>query len=245
MRLACEGMTKLSMDFILNAIAKAFGLIITLDPELLGIVFLSIKVSGLAVILSTITGLFIALSLSIKEFPGKPFIVTANNTLMGLPPVVAGLFLYLMLSRSGPLGFMKLLYTPSAMVIAQAILATPIIAGLSYAAVASADASVKFTAITLGATPFQAALKTMKQVRYSILASVLAGFGRVIAEVGAVLIVGGNISGYTRVMTTTIALEADKGDFELAVALGIVLMLIAFTLNGSLIYFQRKNINHL
>jgi tungstate transport system permease protein len=233
------------MDFILNAIAKAFGLIITLDPELLGIVFLSIKVSGLAVILSTITGLFIALSLSIKEFPGKPFIVTANNTLMGLPPVVAGLFLYLMLSRSGPLGFMKLLYTPSAMVIAQAILATPIIAGLSYAAVASADASVKFTAITLGATPFQAALKTMKQVRYSILASVLAGFGRVIAEVGAVLIVGGNISGYTRVMTTTIALEADKGDFELAVALGIVLMLIAFTLNGSLIYFQRKNINHL
>ena len=228
------------MDFILNSIAKAFGLIVKLDPELLGIVFLSFKVSGLAVIISTVTGLFIALGLSIKEFPGKHFIITANNTLMGLPPVVAGLFLYLMLSRSGPLGFMKLLYTPAAMVTAQSILATPIIAGLSYAAVASADASVKFTAITLGATPFQAALKTMKQVRYAILASVLAGFGRIIAEVGAVLIVGGNIAGYTRVMTTTIALEADKGDFELAVALGMVLLLIAFALNGALIYFQRK-----
>ena len=159
---------------------------------------------------------------------------------MGLPPVVAGLFLYLMLSRSGPLGFMKLLYTPSAMILVQAILATPIIAGLSYGAVASADASVKYTAVTLGATPFQAALKTMKQVRYAILASVLAGFGRIIAEVGAVLIVGGNIAGYTRVMTTAIALEADKGDFELAVALGMVLLLISFALNGLLFYFQRK-----
>jgi len=228
------------MDFILNSVSKAFELIITLDPELLGIVFLSFKVSGSAIIISAVTGLLIALGLSMKEFPGKHFIVTANNTLMGLPPVVAGLFLYLMLSRSGPLGSMKLLYTPSAMVIAQAILATPIIAGLSYAAVASADASVKFTAITLGATPFQAAIKTMKQVRYSILASVLAGFGRIIAEVGAVLIVGGNIAGFTRVMTTTIALEADKGDFELAVALGMILLMISFTLNGSLIYLQRK-----
>lgn len=228
------------MDFILNSIVKAFKLIISLDPELSGIVFLSFKVSGLAVIISTLIGLLIALSLSVKEFPGKHLIVTANNTLMGLPPVVAGLFLYLMLSRSGPLGFMKLLYTPSAMVIAQAILATPIIAGLSYAAVASADVSVKFTAITLGATPFQAALKTMKQVRYAILASVLAGFGRIIAEVGAVLMVGGNIAGYTRVMTTTIALEADKGDFELAVALGMILLMISFVLNGLLFYFQKK-----
>ena len=228
------------MDFILNSIVKAFELIVTLNHELIEIVFLSFRVSGLAVIISTAIGLFIALGLSIKEFPGKSFVVTANNTLMGLPPVVAGLFLYLMLSRSGPLGFMKLLYTPSAMILVQAILATPIIAGLSYAAVASADASVKYTAVTLGATPFQAALKTMKQVRYAILASVLAGFGRIIAEVGAVLIVGGNIAGYTRVMTTTIALEADKGDFELAVALGMVLLLIAFALNGLLFYFQRK-----
>jgi len=228
------------MDFIFSAFAKALNLIISLDQKLVEIVFLSFRVSGLAVIISTAIGLFIALGLSIKEFPGKSFIVTANNTLMGLPPVVAGLFLYLMLSRSGPFGFMKLLYTPAAMIAAQSVLATPIIAGLSYAAVASADPSIKYTAITLGATPFQAAIKTMKQVRYSVLASVLAGFGRIIAEVGAVLIVGGNIAGYTRVMTTTIALEADKGDFELAVALGMVLLLIAFTLNGFLFYFQRK-----
>jgi len=228
------------MEFIFSALAKALNLIVSLDQKLVEIIFLSFRVSGLAVIISSAIGLLIALGLSIKEFPGKHFIITANNTLMGLPPVVAGLFLYLMLSRSGPLGFMKLLYTPAAMIAAQSILATPIIAGLSYAALASADSSIKFTAVTLGATPFQAAIKTMKQVRYAILASVLAGFGRIIAEVGAVLIVGGNIAGYTRVMTTAIALEADKGDFELAVALGMVLLLISFALNVSLFYFQRK-----
>ena len=228
------------MDFILSAFAKALNLIISLDQKLVEIVFLSFRVSGLAVAISAFLGLAIALFLSIRDFTGKNIIVTVNNTLMGLPPVVAGLLLYLMLSRSGPFGFMKLLYTPAAMIAAQSVLATPIIAGLSYAAVASADPSIKYTAITLGATPFQAAIKTMKQVRYSVLASVLAGFGRIIAEVGAVLIVGGNIAGYTRVMTTTIALEADKGDFELAVALGMVLLLIAFTLNGFLFYFQRK-----
>jgi len=233
------------MDFILSSFAKALNLIVSLDQELVEIVFLSFRVSGLAVAISAFLGLAIALSLSIRDFTGKNIIVTVNNTLMGLPPVVAGLFLYLMLSRSGPLGFMKLLYTPAAMIAAQSILATPIIAGLSYAAVASADSSIKFTAITLGATPFQAAIKTMKQVRYSILASVLAGFGRIVAEVGAVLIVGGNIAGYTRVMTTAIALEADKGDFELAVALGMVLLLISFALNGLLFYFQRKKINQL
>jgi len=228
------------MEFIFSAFAKALNLIVSLDQKLVEIVFLSFRVSGLAVAISAFLGLAIALFLNIRDFTGKNIIVTVNNTLMGLPPVVAGLFLYLMLSRSGPLGFMKLLYTPAAMIAAQSILATPIIAGLSYAAVASADPSIKFTAITLGATPFQAAIKTMKQVRYSILASVLAGFGRIVAEVGAVLIVGGNIAGYTRVMTTAIALEADKGDFELAVALGMVLLLIAFTLNWLLFYFQRK-----
>ncbi|RJQ44099.1 MAG: ABC transporter permease subunit [Nitrospiraceae bacterium] len=228
------------MDFLLNSLSKAFHLIIALDPELLGIVMLSFKVSGLAIIISAAAGLFITLALDLRDFTGKKVIVTMINTFMGLPPVVAGLTLYLILSRSGPLGFLNLLYTPSAMVIVQAILATPIIAGLSYAAVVSADPSLRFTAYTLGATPFQATVKIMKNVRYSVLASVLAGLGRILAEVGAVLIVGGNIAGYTRVMTTAIALEADKGDFELAVALGIILLLIAFALNGLLFYFQRK-----
>ncbi|MEW6600055.1 MAG: ABC transporter permease [Nitrospirota bacterium] len=229
------------MDFIFNSITKAFKLIVTLDPELLGIVLLSVKVSGLAIFISALLGVTLALSLSLRDFTGRNFIVTIINTLMGLPPVVAGLFLYLLLSRSGPLGFLKLLYTPSAMVVVQIILSVPIVTGLSYAAAMSADPSIKFSAYTLGATPFQAALKTMKQVRYAVLASVLAGFGRIVAEVGAVLIVGGNIAGYTRVMTTAIALEADKGDFELAVALGIILLMISFMLNGMLFYFQRKN----
>lgn len=229
------------MDFILNSVAKAFHLIITLDPELSAIVLLSFKVSGLAVVISAMLGITAALWLSIRDFPGRSLIVTLINTLMGLPPVVAGLFLYLVLSRSGPLGALKLLYTPSAMVVVQMILAVPIVVGLSYAAAISADPAIRFTAITLGATPLQAAVKTMKQVRYAVLASVLAGFGRIVAEVGAVLIVGGNIAGYTRVMTTAIALEADKGDFELAVALGIILLLISFVLNGLLFYFQRKD----
>lgn len=228
------------MDFILNSISKAFGLIISLDPELLGIVLLSFKVSGIAVIISTAAGLFVTLVLDLRDFTGKKVIITMINTFMGLPPVVAGLTLYLILSRSGPLGFLHLLYTPPAMVMVQVILATPIIAGLSYAAVVSADPSLKFTAYTLGATRFQATVKIMRNARYAILASALAGLGRIMAEVGAVLIVGGNIAGYTRVMTTAIALEADKGDFELAVALGMILLLISFLLNGLLFYFQRR-----
>jgi len=228
------------MDFIFNSITKAFQLIFSFDPELVGIVLLSFKVSGLAIVISSTAALVIALMLDLKNFPGKNIIVTMINTLMGLPPVVAGLILYLIFSRSGPLGFMSLLYTPSAMVIAQTVLATPIIAGLSYAAVVSADPGLRFTALTLGATPFQSTLKVMKNVRYAILASVLAGLGRVMAEVGAVLLVGGNIAGYTRVMTTAIALEADKGDFELAIALGIILLLISFMLNIALFHFQKK-----
>lgn len=228
------------MDFLLNSITKALELIISFDPELKGIVLLSLKVSGLAIIIATAIGLIITLILDLGDFWGKNMVVILINTLMGLPPVVAGLVLYLIFSRSGPFGFLNLLYTPAAMVIAQVILAAPIITGFSYAAIVSAGPSLRFTAFTLGATPFQASLKVIRNARYSILASVLAGLGRVMAEVGAVLIVGGNIAGYTRVMTTAIALEADKGDFELAVALGIILLTISFTINGTLFWLQKK-----
>ena len=229
------------MDFLINSIIKALKLITSLDPELTGIVILSLKVSGLAIIIATAIGLIITVLLDLRDFTGKNVAVTLINTFMGLPPVVAGLVIYLVLSRSGPFGVLHLLYTPAAMVIVQVILAVPIVAGLSYAAVVTADPSVRFTAITLGATPFQASLKIIRNARYAILASVLAGLGRVMAEVGAVLIVGGNIAGYTRVMTTAIALEADKGDFELAVALGIVLLAISFTVNGALFWLQKKD----
>lgn len=228
------------MSFFLNSILKAFKLIFTFNPKLLEIITLSIMVSGLAIIISSIIGLYMAILLVQRDFYGKQAIINAINTFMGLPPVVVGLFLYMLLSRSGPLGFLNILYTPTAMIIAQVILATPIIAGLSYASIVSADPTLRFTALTLGATHFQATLRVIRDVRYGILASVMAGLGRVMAEVGAVLIVGGNIAGYTRVMTTTIALEADRGDFELAITLGIILLLITFLVNGTLFILQKR-----
>ena len=144
-----------------------------------------------------------------------------------------------MLSRSGPLGFIGLLYTPAAMVVAQSILAFPIVASLSQAAIAGVDPIIRQAAVTLGATPFQESLAVVREARYAIVAGILAGLGRVMAEVGAIIIVGGNIAGYTRVMTTTIALETDKGNFELAIALGIILLAISFSITVALRFFQR------
>ena len=168
--------------------------------------------------------------------------ISLLNTLMGLPPVVVGLFVYLLLSRSGPLGFMGLLYTPSAMVIAQTILALPIVASLSNSAIVSVDPIVKQASVTLGATPSQVTMTIIKEARYGIMSGVIAALGRVMAEVGAILIVGGNIAGYTRVMTTTIALETDKGNFELALALGIILLFISLAINLLLHLIQKKGI---
>jgi len=169
-------------------------------------------------------------------------IVSILNTFMGLPPVVVGLFLYLILSRSGPLGFMGLLYTPSAMVTAQSILAFPIVASLCHSAIVSVDPIIKQSSETLGATPFEVTIAIMKEARYGIMSGVIAAFGRVMAEVGAILIVGGNIAGYTRVMTTTIALETDKGNFELALALGIILLTISSVINLGLYLIQKKGV---
>jgi tungstate transport system permease protein len=162
--------------------------------------------------------------MGLKKFPLRGFLISLMNTFMGLPPVVVGLFLYLIISRSGPLGFLGLLYTPSAMVLAQTILAFPIVASLSHAAIVSVDPLIKQASSTLGAAPYQVTLNIVREARYGIMSGIIAAFGRVMAEVGAVLIVGGNIAGYTRVMTTTIALETDKGNFELAIALGIILL---------------------
>ncbi|MDH4233010.1 MAG: ABC transporter permease, partial [Nitrospirota bacterium] len=154
--------------------------------------------------------------------------------------VVVGLFVYLLLSRSGPLGFLALLYTPAAMIIAQTILAFPIVTSLSHSAIVSVDPIIRQASMTLGATPFQISLNVISEARYGIMSAVMAAFGRVMAEVGAILIVGGNIAGYTRVMTTTIALETDKGNFELALALGIILLSISLLINAALHSVQRK-----
>ena len=230
------------MDSVTAGFSKALSLILHMDRELLGIIFLSVKVSGLALTAATILGLPLGAFLGFRKFPLKGVIVSMLNTFMGLPPVVVGLFVYLLLSRSGPLGFMGLLYTPSAMVIAQTILALPIVASLSNSAIVSVDPIVKQASVTLGATPFQVTTTIIKEARYGIMSGIIAAFGRVMAEVGAILIVGGNIAGYTRVMTTTIALETDKGNFELALALGIILLTVSLFINSALHLIQKKGL---
>jgi tungstate transport system permease protein len=228
------------MNSMIEGFLKAFSLIYNLDQELLGIILLSLKVSGTALIVSSVIGVPAGAVIGLKKFSGRGFVITLLNTFMGLPPVVVGLFVYLLLSRSGPLGFMGLLYTPSAMVAAQTILALPIVASLCHSAIVTVDPIIGQAAIALGATPYQKAITIIKEARYGILSSVIAGFGRVMAEVGAILIVGGNIAGYTRVMTTTIALETDKGNFELALALGVILLIISLLINIALHLIQRK-----
>ncbi len=228
------------MGSIIEGFRKALFLILNLDPELLNIIFLSLKVSGLALVISTAAGLSLGTLLSFKKIPLRGIIISLMNTFMGLPPVVVGLFVYLILSRSGPLGFMGLLYTPSAMVTAQSILAFPIVASLCHSAIISVDPIIRQSSLTLGATPLQMTVTIMREARYGIMSGIIAALGRVMAEVGAILIVGGNIAGYTRVMTTTIALETDKGNFELALALGIILLTLSLIINIILYRIQRR-----
>jgi len=228
------------MNSIIVSFSKAFFLILNLDKDLLGIIFLSIEVSGMALVAATFIGLPLSALLGFRKFPLKGLIISLLNTFMGLPPVVVGLFVYLLLSRSGPLGFMGLLYTPSAMVIAQTILAFPIVASLCYSAIVSVDPVIRQASMTLGATPFQISMTIINEARYGIMSGIIAALGRVMAEVGAILIVGGNIAGYTRVMTTTIALETDKGNFELALALGIILLVISLSINLVLHTIQKR-----
>lgn len=228
------------MDSISQGFLQAFNLIFHLNAELFGIILLSLKVSGLALMLAAVAGLPLGALLGLKKFPGRDLAISVTNTFMGLPPVVVGLFVYLLLSRKGPLGFLGLLYSPTAMIIAQTILALPIVASLCHSAVMGVDPVIRQAARTLGATPGQVTITIIREARYGILSAIIAAFGRVMAEVGSILIVGGNIAGYTRVMTTTIALETDKGNFELALALGIILLAISFFVNALLHGVQKR-----
>lgn len=231
------------MYSIIEAFKKAFSLILSLDPELLGIILLSLKVSGTALLTAACIGLPLSALLGLKRIPARGLLISLTNTFMGLPPVAVGLFVYITLSRSGPLGFMGLLYTPSAMIIAQTILALPIVVSLCHSAIIGVDRNIKLASQTLGATPFQVSAAVIGEARYGILSGIIAALGRVMAEVGAILIVGGNIAGYTRVMTTAIALETDKGNFELAIALGIILLTISLVINALLHLVQKKGIS--
>ena len=228
------------MHSILEAFRRALELILGLDAELLKIILLSLRVSGTALLVATVIGLPLGAVLGLKRFAGKGAVVSVLNTFMGLPPVVVGLFVYLIFSRSGPLGFFALLYTPTAMIVAQSVLALPIVASLCHSAIVGVDPVIRLAARTLGASPVQVSLTVVNEARFGIMSAIIAGFGRVMAEVGAVLMVGGNIAGHTRVMTTTIALETDKGNFELALALGIILLAISLVINAFLHSIQRR-----
>lgn len=221
------------MDALLQLLQRAVSLIFSGDATLGAIVVLSLGVSLSAVALATLAGLPLGAAIAVGRFPGRKAVVVMLNALMGLPPVVVGLFVYLLLSRAGPLGSLGLLFTPPAMVIAQAILVLPIIAALCRQAVEDAWMEYEEQLRSLGAGGLRAALTLVWDIRYSLLTAVLAGLGRASAEVGAVMIVGGNIDGVTRVMTTTIALETSKGDLPLALALGVVLIALVIALNAA------------
>ena len=206
-------------------------MVVTLDPKLGEIVLLSLRVSVSSVALAGVFALPVGAAVAVAAFPGKRGVVTTLNALLGLPAVVVGLAVYLLLSRSGPLGAFGILFTPSAMVVAQAILVFPLLAALTRQVVADAWGESREQLVSLGAGTWTSAFALLVDVRYTLVTIVLAGFGRAIAEVGAVMIVGGNIDGVTRVMTTAIALETSKGDLPLAVGLGMVLLAIVFALN--------------
>jgi len=217
---------------MLEAILGGLRLVATLDLRLWEIVALSLAVSLSAVALATLLGLPLGAAIAVGRFPGRQAAIVVLNALMGLPPVVVGLFIYLLLSRAGPLGELGLLFTPSAMVIAQTVLVLPIIAALARQAVEDAWREYEEQLRSLGVDGLRGALTVLWDIRFSLLTAVLAGLGRASAEVGAVMIVGGNIDGVTRVMTTTIVLETSKGDLPLALGLGIVLIAIVLALNA-------------
>ncbi len=222
-----------------QAFGLALGLIASGDPGLLQIVFLSIRVSFVAVTLACLLGMPLGALLAVARFPGRAAAIVLVNALMGLPPVVVGLLVYLLLSSAGPLGVLQLLYTPAAMIIAQTILATPIVAALSRQVIEELHAEYAEQLRSLGVGRLATVATLLWDGRYILMTAALAGFGRAIAEVGAVIIVGGNINHVTRVMTTTIALETSKGNLALALALGLILVTLAVLVNAAVLTVRR------
>jgi tungstate transport system permease protein len=228
------------MDLILDGIIKAFKLLMALDPEVLGITWLSLKVSGSATLISIGLGISCGMLIALTRFPGKKFVVSIVNTGMGLPPVVVGLFVTVFLWRNGPLGFLGVLYTPTAMIFAQAIIATPIVMGISIAALQNLPAKMRLQILSLGATRRQMVWMLVREARLPLMAAVMAGFGGVISEVGASIMVGGNILDYTRVLTTATVMETSKGNFDIAFALSIILLALMFIVNYFFTLIQQR-----
>lgn len=229
------------MNYLLEGIATALQLIVTLDYEVTHCTIVSLKVSSIAILLASLVGLPCSFCIAVYDFKGKRALITLFNTLMALPTVVIGLFVFSFVSRQGPLGVLGLLFTPTAMIIGQFLLATPIIIALSFSAIQGIDPRIKITARALGARSHQLIVTLLLEARFAIMAAIIAGFGRVIGEVGSAMMLGGNIRGYTRTISTAIALETSKGEFALGLALGMILLTVALSVNIVLRYLQQKS----
>jgi tungstate transport system permease protein len=228
------------MGLIWDGVVRALRLVLGGDREVLGITWLSLQLSGAATLLSLVVGLPLGTVMALGRFPGRGLLVSLVNTGMGLPPVVVGLFISILLWRSGPLGFLELLYTPAAIVLAQFVIAAPIVTGLTLAAVQQIPERFRLQIIALGASRVQLVWVLIREARLPMLAALMAGFGAVISEVGASLMVGGNIRGRTRVLTTATVLETAKGNFDVAIALSVILLGVTFLVNWALTWIQQR-----
>lgn len=228
------------MDVLIRGGEHALALLVHGDPEVLQITLLSLEISGTATIVSLLLGIPLGTLLGLTRFSGRGLVVSLVNTGMGLPPVVVGLFVSILFWRTGPLGFLDLLYTPAAMVVAQVVIACPIVTGLTTAAVQQIPVEFRLQMIALGASRLQLLRVLMAEARLPMLAAVMAGFGGVISEVGASMMVGGNIRGQTRVLTTATVLETSKGNFDVAIALSLLLLAITFLVNWALTSIQQR-----
>jgi tungstate transport system permease protein len=230
------------VELIVEGFIQAFRLLLTWDRDVAEVTLLSLKISGAATLISTVIGITAGTAVALLRFPGKRFLISVVNTGMGLPPVVVGLFVTIFIWRSGPLGSLGLLYTPAAMVLAQVVIAAPIITGVSLAAMQRLPGKLRLQILALGATRRQMVWLLMKEARLPLLTAVMAGFGGVISEIGASIMVAGNIKGYTRVLTTATVMETGKGNFALAIALGVILLILAFTVNYILTAVQQRKV---
>ena len=229
------------MDYIINGFKEAGNLLISLDKDVYKIIFLSLFVSSVSTILSSIISIPLGIYLGIKEFKGKRLFSRFVYTMMSVPSVIVGLIVAILLSRKGPLGFLNLLYTPTAMIIAQTLLVTPLIIGLTYSLAKNRGKTIEKVGKTLGAGKFDIIILIIKELKVDILVNVATAFSRAISEVGAVMIVGGNIKNHTRVITTTISMMNSMGDYPMAIALGIVLLIISFGVNSLIYSYQGED----
>ena len=230
------------MELIGQGILQAVRLLLSGDAEVWSVTWLSLRISATATLLSLVLGIPLGTALALSRFPGRGFVISLVNTGMGLPPVVVGLFVTIVLWRNGALGFLELLYTPTAMILAQLVIAAPIVIGLTLAAIQQIPEKFRLQLLGLGASHAQVVWTLLKEARLPMLAAVMAGFGAVISEVGASLMVGGNIRNSTRVLTTATVLETGKGNFDVAIALSLILLALMFLVNWALTWIQQRRV---